>query len=243
MTCKNCGHIFEGNFCNNCGQSSKVGRINLKNFLAEVSESVFQINRGFFYTLKELFLRPGYSIQEYLSGKRKSHFKPFGYVLILSTIYFLTTQFTDQSTWLDDIISGFLEGAEGGVFMEEAPPALAWFSKNFAYATLLLLPIFSLASYLSFFKSKTNYLEHIVLNSYITGQQTIFYLLLGSINMYLDYYILGALPVLVSISYAFWVFWQFFNKGKRILNILGSILTYVLYLIFSTGLLLIVLAI
>ncbi|MCB0631023.1 MAG: DUF3667 domain-containing protein, partial [Lewinella sp.] len=66
MNCKNCNQTAGGNFCAHCGQSTKVDKINLPNFLRELSEGVFQINRGFFFTLKELFVRPGYSIRAYL---------------------------------------------------------------------------------------------------------------------------------------------------------------------------------
>ena len=76
MNCKNCGNIVEGEYCNHCGQRSNVGRITLSSLLNELTESIFQIDRGFFYTLTQLFARPGKSIREYLNGKRRKHFKP-----------------------------------------------------------------------------------------------------------------------------------------------------------------------
>ena len=87
MKCKNCDQNIDTNFCPNCGQSAKVGEINLSYFLQEMTDSLFQINRGFFFTMRELFIRPGESIREYLSGKRNNHFTPIAYVLTLSTIY------------------------------------------------------------------------------------------------------------------------------------------------------------
>ena len=61
MNCKNCDQIVGGNFCTHCGQSTKIDKVNLPNFVRELSDSVFQINKGFFYTLKALFVRPGHS--------------------------------------------------------------------------------------------------------------------------------------------------------------------------------------
>ena len=107
MNCKNCGKIVEGNFCSYCGQNSKVGKINFPNFLNQVSESVFLINKGFFYTLINLFVRPGESIRDFLNGKRKDHFKPIAYALVLSTIYFLISRIAEQNTLVEDLISGF----------------------------------------------------------------------------------------------------------------------------------------
>jgi len=237
MNCKNCGKIIEGNFCSHCGQNSKVGKVNLSNFLNEISESVFQINKGLFFTLKELFVRPGHGVKEFLNGKRKNHFKPVAYVLTFSTLYFLISRLTGENTWMNDIISGFSIGVNDSDSGKEIPSFLTWLSENFAYANLLLLPIFSFASYLSFIGFKKNYLEHIVLNSYVTGQQAIFYSFFILIKIFIDSEFLELIPVLISVTYAFWAYWQFFAKGNRIINILRSILTYVLYLIFSLGLL------
>lgn len=245
MTCKNCGHPISGNYCTHCGQSAKVNKITFTNFLEDISEGVFQVNKGFFYTFKELSVRPGHSIKAFLKGKRKRHFKPIAYVLTLSTLYFLVSQLIDQPTWIDDGISGFV----GAVFDEEqrsdstALKVLTWFSKNYAYVTLLLLPLFSLASYLSFRKLEANYLEHIVLNAYITGHQAVLYILSIFIRSSTDNSFLEMLPFLFSIAYLFWVFRQFFSSGNRIINFLRSTLTYVLYFIFSLLLLAVVLGI
>lgn len=243
MNCKNCGETVQGQYCSHCGQNSNVDKITLPSLLHELSESVFQINRGFLYTVKELLKRPGNSIEEYLSGRRKRYYKPIAYVLTLSTLYFLVTQITGQNTWMDDLISGFSRGAYDAGKETEVPSVLIWFAKNFAFTTLLLLPVFSLASYLSFSGLGRNYLEHFVINSYVTGQQAIFYAVFALINTFADSYMLELIPVLVAFSYAIWVFWQFFKEGKRMVNILRSILTYILYLAFSLIMLIFVLGI
>ena len=234
MTCKNCGFKLDGPFCSQCGQNSNVGRINLHNFLNEVSESVFQVNRGFFFTLWELMHSPGQGISEFLEGKRKLYFKPIAYVLTLSTLYFLVAQLSGRNTWIDDAITDWIIGQVPSDLGLEFPKFLTWFSKNYAYSILLLLPLFSLASYLSFFSFGKNYLEHVVINSYITGQQAIFYSIFTLLGEVVDSQIFEFLPFLLAVGYAFWIFWQFFSGGNRLVNLLRSILTYLLYLIFCT---------
>jgi hypothetical protein len=237
MNCKNCGYSIDGKFCSHCGQNSKVGSINLRNFLNEVTESVFQINKGFFYTLRELFVRPGKSLKEFLNGKRKNHFKPIAYILTLSALYFLITQITNQNTWIDDLIGGWVNGATGNSQVPQVSTILIWFSKNYAYSSVLFLPIFSLASYLAFLKYGTNYLEHIVINSYITGHQAIFYSLFAIIGTVIKSDVIEVFSLLVPMSYTCWVFWSFFSEGNRTINILRSLITYILYLLFSLVLL------
>lgn len=233
MTCKNCDHSTEGNFCIHCGQSTKVDRINLHNFLSEISSSVFQINKGLFYSMKELFVRPGHSIREYLSGKRKNHFKPIAYAFTLSTIYFLLSQFLESGTFMNDAIEGFLNSSSTTPEGDTHELAiLNWFAKNYAYTVLMLLPLFSLASYLAFLRSGYNYLEHFVLNAYITGQQAIIYSFAAILSLIINNHdLLASSSLYISIAYTVFVFWQFFSKQSRIAIVLRSILTYALYLI------------
>ncbi len=243
MDCKNCGHTVDGNFCSNCGQSTKVGRINFTNFIDETSQSLFQVNKGFFYTMKELTLRPGNGLKEFLDGKRKYYFKPIAYALTLSSIYFLISKTTSQNTWLADLISGWMIGATEKSSEAELPKVVTWLSKNFAYTNILLIPLFSLASYLSFFKHRKNYLEHVVLNAYLTGHQSLFYSLFTVIGVVIKNDIISMISFSTTILYTIWVYWQVFSEGNRAINILRSILTYFLYLIFSFLLLLVLVGI
>lgn len=236
MECKNCGKIVEGNFCSHCGQDSKVSKINLPNFLNQVTEKVFIADKGFFYTLINLFIRPGHSIRDFLNGKRKYHFKPIAYLLVLSSIYFLISRIAEQNTLIDDLVSGFFSYDSEN--KNEIPPSLKWFSSNYAYSTLLLLPIFSFASFLSFLKYRKSYLEHIVINAYITGHQAIFYSIFISLEIVITHDILEVIPVILSITYTFWVFLQFFSEGSRVLTIFRSVLTYIIYMALSSGFLL-----
>lgn len=235
MNCKNCGVSFEGNFCPNCGQSATVDKINIPNFLREVSVSVFQINKGLLFTIRELFFRPGQSIHEYLEGKRKPYFKPIAYAFTLSTIYFLFSRIFGSETFINDFATGWSSGATNQEIDAKGVQFLDWFTGNYGYTVLILLPVFSLASHISFRKFKLNYLEHIVLNAYITGHQAIlsviFVILTGLIgeNDYLE--IIG---LATTIAYSTWVFWQFFHEASRIGVLLRTFLTYVLYLVFVT---------
>ena len=233
MNCKNCEQIVDGNFCTHCGQSARVERINLSNFLNELSAGVFQIDKGFFYSLIELFVRPGPGIREYLAGKRKNHFKPIAYVLTMSALYFLLSRALGSETFLSDFVKGFSNGGSGSKVDAGQLATLNWFANNYAYAILLLLPLYSLASYLAFRGAGFNYLEHFVLNSYITGQQAALYSLSSVLSLMGGNEGLWVLITLcISVSYAFLVFWQFFSEQGRLAIVLRSLLTYAISLVF-----------
>jgi len=191
------------------------------------------LNSSLLFTIKELSTRPGYSIQDFLNGKRKSHFKPIAYLLLFSTIYFLIAKLTNQATWMNDIITGFSNGAYNGGKEFKLPKLISIVVNNFAYTTLLLIPLFSLASYVCFPK-KVNYLEHIVLNSYITGHQALLYTGFIILKSIIDIKVLELVPVLVTTAYTFWVFAQFFNTRSRLSNFFRSLLTYLLYWVFCS---------
>jgi len=237
MKCKNCEHSVTGNFCFNCGQKTTVQRINFEYLVNEFSDSVLQINRGLLFTIKELFTNPGHSIRQYLEGKRKPHVKPLAYILLLSTIYVLVSQFFDESTVLGGNLRGFMKGFAESTDQADGEPTIGrqfitWLSNNYAIASLLFLPLFSFVSYSVFKRFEYNYWEHIVLNAFITGQQTLIYTVLVILNgLITPSGAMESISLLLSNLFLFWTFSQFF-KGEKLHNIVG--LTCWAYFLFYT---------
>lgn len=159
--CLNCDHRFFGNFCPHCGQSSHEGKINAHYFLHDIPHSVFHIDKGFFYTLKSLFTRPGYMIEEYLQGKRVKHFRPFGYVVIMSAI---CTFLIKGIEWLTVNVAA---GDDAG---EVIPVHDNFFAHYFSVFIFIMIPLASLVTWLTFYKRKYNYWEHFLTNTYIAAQ-------------------------------------------------------------------------
>ena len=224
MICKNCEQDFVGNYCSTCGQNANVRKVNYKYLMDEIPNSIFQIDRGFLFTLKELFTRPGHSIRGFLEGKRKNHFKPLAFIILTSTLYVLSHYFIGNQTFIDDAITGFKSGAKS-----ENNYLLKWISQNQTYFILILVPFFSLASYFAFIKSKYNYFEHLILNIYITGQQMFIYFLFSFIYDRDSYLVL--LPLLLGMGYNFWVYIQFFNEKSTFKKVLLILLTYLIFII------------
>lgn len=114
---------------------------------------------------------------------------------------------------------------------------LAWFVKNYRLSTLFLLPIYSFASFLSFRKFGYNYLEHIVINSYISDQQALFYSLciLGEAIFQNQFF--ENISVIFSLGYTIWVFWFLYNQAKPSGRVFRTLLTYLLYAFFGAILL------
>ena len=92
-TCLNCGEPLKGAFCHVCGQKASTRQINWQAFLEELPKSLFNLEHGFWYTLKELTLRTRSTVDGYLSGKRVLLFKPIQYAILGITLYTLLQTF------------------------------------------------------------------------------------------------------------------------------------------------------
>lgn len=227
MNCKNCNAPLQGKFCSDCGQSASVTKLRMTKLIKDLFYSIFQVDKGFFFTFIAMISRPGNAIREYLDGKRVKYYQPISYVLVLSTIYFLVSKLVGDNTWMHEIIMGVGEGiAKEGATI---PTFFFWFARNFAYTTLILLPVFSFCSFLCFKKFEVNYTEHFVLNAFVAGQQALIYLTFAILKKLTNVPIMEVMALCFSPIYAGWVFGQFFNNASRVSVLLRTFLTYILY--------------
>jgi hypothetical protein len=95
--CLNCGHEFEGNFCSHCGQTAHTHEINWHYIWHEIPHSVWHVDRGILFTLRELCTRPGHTIREFLEGKRVNHYRPLALLLILGGVLVFVMHSLDLS--------------------------------------------------------------------------------------------------------------------------------------------------
>ena len=189
----------------------------------DLQHGILHFDKGIFFTIKELFTRPGHSIREYIEGKRVDHFKPISLVIVLATIYgFLYHYFNinvlsipEESTDAFQIFKGKLAELVG--------------SKYFL-VELLYLPVFSFASWLVFRKYHYNYIEHFILNAFITGQKLILKIILFPFLYFYDgtgtITIINAIDSNLGILISAWTFLQFFNKEKKHIVIRNLFFTY-----------------
>jgi hypothetical protein len=96
--CANCGTELLGVTCYRCGQPVKGMVRHLSSILADVADTVLNIDSRIFRTLKPLLLRPGYLTNEYLAGRRVRYVTPFRLYFFLSVIAFLVMQVSLDAT-------------------------------------------------------------------------------------------------------------------------------------------------
>jgi hypothetical protein len=133
--CKNCNEDFIAEFCSGCGSPLELKRIDRKYIVDEISILV-NLNKGFLYTIKELFIRPGDAVREFIHEDRKRLIKPILFLIICSVFYSLAQRFLSFEL---GFIKLDIDDQGNDLIIEKM---YAWFSKNYEYTNVLMaIPI------------------------------------------------------------------------------------------------------
>ena len=82
--CKTCKTVFMGNYCPRCGQAAEIGRFSFKKALMMFLDIWAIGNRSMLRSIRDLMLRPGYMIRDYLRGMQSAYFPPFKMFCLLA---------------------------------------------------------------------------------------------------------------------------------------------------------------
>lgn len=229
MKCLNCGTEVTGNFCPACGQKASTKRFSLRRlFDREFLNGVFMLNKGLLFTMKTLFTRPGHGIREFVEGKRVRYFNAFSLLLLILALMFFLDGFSDFS--LSDIMGNddqkeFYNSFEA--FMEEYPRLIF----------IINIPLMALGTFLFFKKSKMNFAEHIILNTYNTSASLVLSLPFSILFIFYDdlekIRVFYQFSPLLSVAYSIWLYFQFFStspykKSSLVWRSLFAVLFFVL---------------
>ena len=151
INCKNCEHKYKGNFCHNCGQKAATHNIDFKFVMHEVPHSAFHVDKGILFTVKELTLRPGKTIRDFIAGKRIQHYPPLMYAILISTIFVLIKSL--------QVYFHFDELKKSQEFTRQHQ--LAFF--------LFLIPFYSIIYWFFHKKFGYNFWQYLVAQTFFTG--------------------------------------------------------------------------
>lgn len=163
--CKNCNHSYNGNFCPNCGQKKTVSRFTFKHLTHDFIHGFFHVDKGLFFTIKELFVRPAGMITDFIQGKRVQYFNPFTYLLLVSVVAGFLHQ---HSGMAEHTVNNFMVSHQAMLFT----------SKYFSLRLLLTIPIYALIARFIYSNFNYNFTEHLISASYIVNQSV----LIGSVG-------------------------------------------------------------
>src|SRR4051812_23439118 len=90
--CSHCKAALSGPFCSECGQAARPPRLTLRAFASEIIAQIGQLDHGLLYTFVQLLRRPGPTIREYISGRRRIYTSPISYTLLAVGLAVLRNQ-------------------------------------------------------------------------------------------------------------------------------------------------------
>ncbi|MBL7886623.1 MAG: DUF3667 domain-containing protein [Flavobacterium sp.] len=226
--CKNCEHVFQGNFCSNCGQKTNTVRLDWHYIQDELKYTFLHINKGFLYTAKQLFIRPGDTVREFIEGKRVQHYKPILLLFVLAGLNGLLMHFLP----VEDFIYKPTPDTDVARQQKIGKEIYDFLTKNYALYELFVLPIYAFCSWLAFKKFGYNYIENIIINCFATSQRLIIGILLFPIQYFLresPYLVLFSfLTIIPPIGYTIWLVVQLYKKQD-----LGSVILRMLLFAFN----------
>ena len=227
--CPTCGTHYEGNYCPRCGQSATIGRYSFKKAFLLFLDVWGLGNRGMFRTIRDLILRPGYMIRDYLQGMQMAYFPPFKmYFLLLALNLVVDTGFNiKMENRLEKGKIEYNEGLRKSLNLDESATdatnplanpvdssnkAYEWTINHLSIVTMVILLLYSFPLYMFFRKSPAypglKYSEFFVTMVYTTNMMTVYSIIVSflGLSMVVDLaiYVLTLIPLKQLSGYSYW---------------------------------------
>ena len=235
-TCKNCNTPLIGAYCHKCSQPKDTHRINIHFLWHDIQHGLLHIDKGILFTARELFTRPGHTIREFLEGKRVKHFKPLSLVIVLAGFYGFLSHYFDINMLSNNVtVSG--TGEEYNKTKELVNNISEWLAMHYSIFAIIQIPVFSVGTYLCFKKAGFNFMEHLVINTFLTGQRLIlhiitfplYYIFNETANLKTTARVVDLIGYIIFV----WAIIQLFNKFSTIQRIWRTALSLFIALIIN----------
>jgi hypothetical protein len=218
-TCKKCSHDITGNYCANCGYCATLKRID-SHYISHEVLHILHFEKGFFYTAKELLIRPGHSIREFIASDRSKHMKPIVFLIVTSLMYTIIANLFHA----DEIYSTEFQQLMGESTVNKI---WHWIQTHYGYANIMMGTFLALGVRLLFRKYKYNLFEIIVLTLFVTGEGMLILTFVAFFTPFLHPSTYLVFLTLFSLIYPTWAIGQFFDKSK-ITNYLKAFFAYLI---------------
>jgi len=217
--CKNCTSEISGNYCSNCGLKIKLERIN-GHYVKHEIEHLLHFEKGLFYTIKELILRPGKNVSEFLTENRGRLVKPIVYLIVTSLIYSVIAHYFHVQSYVN---------FETNEETTTAFNIFKWGDAHSGYANLIM-GVFIALWVRVFFKNRPfNIYEILILLCFVSGTSMIIFSVF-TLFQGLTHLNIQVFSGLIGIIYCTWAIGNFFG-AKSFASYFKAFLSYILGLI------------
>ena len=217
-------------FCSNCKQTVKPKRIDGRYIIQEV-EHVLHFERGILHTIRELLIRPGQNIKNFIHENRSRLVKPVIFIIVTSLIYTLTSHFFH-------IEEGYIkfDNAKG----PEANVINNWVQSHYGYANIIMGAFIAFWLKIFFKKYDYNFFELLIVLCFVLGMEMLLFSIFALFEGLSKFHLMQIAAIVVFIYFS-WAVGQFFDKTKAV-SYIKAFVSYMLGMI-TFGLSIIILGI
>ncbi len=216
--CKNCNSEINGNYCQNCGQRASIDKVTFSETFQDAISAMFSIDSPFWVTIKTLVLKPERLFLDYLSGKRKTYYKPVPFFILTTIVFVLVRALLDY-----DPMQNIVQAENQSVDMGLVHDAGIYMAKNIN--NIIFTFVFSFAIVIKlFFYRNFSLAEYLAISFYAIG----FYIIITTINMFLLQFVSNQFKMLPFILFFFYVIYALASlfQNKNVITYIKVVLFY-----------------
>ena len=199
-------------FCPECGEQLMLERPSVKGLLGEAVHTFTHFDEGFFYTLKQLAIRPGSMQRQYLTGPRRHFHKPFSMFAICASFCALSLYFIYKPSH-NDIQQLF-------------------YKSYYTFAQTAMIPVYAFTTWILFSPGKWYYGESLILIIYMLAFITLLVIPINLLQFILPNGPVTLIELSVFTIYTVWTYLNFFRGVKiwvMVKSIFGIALNFLLF--------------
>jgi hypothetical protein len=216
--CLNCATLLtaDDRFCPSCGQKTDTHRLKMSHIWHDIGHAFTHTDKGFFYTIKELAVRPGRVVREYVEGKRKKYFNPFSFLLIIIGLQLIANSVFkpySQDFGQRPTITNSEQQRRYAPYLRRGNNYREFMNKRTNIVVLISTPFIAFILWLLFKRRGYNYAEHLVAMAFLNGYLHLIITFIFAPLLYLTRNTPSAQPVyyLMMLSHIFYIGFMYYG--------------------------------
>ncbi len=219
ISCNNCNSTITENFCPSCGLAVRPKRID-SHYISHEIQHLLHVEKGIFFTIKELLIRPGSTIREYITENRSKLIKPVTLLILTSILYSII----DHHYHIGEHSVKQIDKA----YAKSAVSTIShWVQNNMGYANIIMGVFIAIWVKIFFRKSGYNIYEITVLLCFVMGLGMFLFAIAAFLVGLLHQPVILLVATLLVFMYISWGIGQFFGS-RKLLNYVKAITAYLL---------------
>lgn len=202
----------------------EIKRIDAK-YISHEIQHLLHVDKGFPFTFKEVLLRPGKAVREYLSENREKYVKPIVFLVFAAIIYTLIIHFFHIEVSIFNI-KGFGKTSEWQNNLN-TKVVNDWVDSHLGYSAMAIGLFIALWTKMFFYKKGYNIYEIFTLLSYIFGVFFISLLFFLIPAKFTNLLIIAQTGAFLGQIYIVFAIGQFFGE-RQVANYIKGLICFVL---------------